>query len=150
MSEGEPAARIVVVSDTGPRPMGAEIAIGPHHLLADEPESAGGGNAGPDPFELVMAGLGACTTMTLRLYAGRKGWPLERVVVRVTHPVRAAAGAPKDIFDREILLEGDLSAEERARLLEIADRCPVSRTLAGGSMIRSRLADLAPVGEATA
>lgn len=150
MSEGEPAARTVVVSDTGPKPFGAEIAIGPHRLLADEPESVGGGNAGPDPFELVMAGLGACTTMTLRLYAGRKGWPLERVEVRVTHAVRATAGAPKDIFDREIRLEGELSAEERARLLEIADRCPVSRTLAGGSIIRSRLADLAPVGEATA
>ncbi|HEX5380262.1 MAG TPA: OsmC family protein [Phenylobacterium sp.] len=151
MSEtGQVPPRLAVVSETGDGPFGASIDIGPHHLLADEAVSAGGHNAGPDPFEFLLAGLGACTTMTLRGYATRKGWPLDWIEVRVTHAVRASDGATKNVFEREIRLEGDLSTEERARLLEIADRCPVSRTLAGGSIIQSRLADMAPVGEASA
>ena len=150
MSQAPPSPpRCALVSETGEGPFGAAITIGRHRLAADEPLSAGGRDAGPDPYEFVLAGLGACTVMTLRLYATRKGWPLSHVTVRVTHAARASAGAPRDVFAREIELEGDLSAEARARLMEIADRCPVSRTLAGGSLIQTALVYAAPVGEAS-
>jgi putative redox protein len=141
---------VAIVAEDRPRPFGERVRIGPHWLRADEPVEAGGHATGPDPYEYVLAGLGACTAMTIRLYADRKGWPLDRVEVRVRQTARASDGAPKDVFDREILLEGDLSPEERQRLLEIAARCPVSRTLAAGVVIRSALSDIAPAGEATA
>ena len=116
-------------------------------LASDEPESLGGSGTGPNPYELLLAGLGACTAMTIRMYAERKGWPLLRVAVRVRHAERMAAGAPKDVFERVIHLEGDLSQEERDRLMDIAERCPVSRTLSAGSTVTSRLADDPPPGE---
>jgi len=151
MSEANTAhQRIALVSETRPGPFTAAISVGRHRLTADEPESAGGGDAGPDPYEFLLAGLGACTAMTIRLYASHKGWPLDHVEVRVTQTARATKGAPKDVFEREISLVGELSAEERARLLEVAERCPVSRTLAGGSTIQAQLVDVAPVGEASA
>lgn len=113
--------------------------------LADEPTSVGGGGTGPDPYEWVSAGLGACTSMTLRMYAARKDWPLSRVTVKVNHskvhPEDCVDCGPKDRidqFDREILIEGDLDETQRARLLEIADRCPVHRTLESTSVITTR------------
>jgi uncharacterized OsmC-like protein len=113
------------------------IAAGRHRLVADEPVTAGGTDQGPSPYELLAAALGSCTSMTLRLYARAKGWPLSRVTVTVRHErihaVDCADCETKegrvDQLRREIALEGPLDAAQRARLLEIADRCPVHRTL---------------------
>lgn len=115
----------------------SEILAGKHHLLADEPEDVGGQNLGPTPYDLLVSGLGACTSMTLRMYADRKEWPLTDVVVHLKHEKRHAQDCedvekkePKlDHIDRYIELHGDLSDEQRARLMEIADKCPVHRTL---------------------
>ncbi|MFD1189605.1 MULTISPECIES: OsmC family protein [Phenylobacterium] len=147
MSQSVAHERIAEVGETGQGKFLNAVRIGPHRMLADEPVSVGGDGLGPDPYEFVLAGLGACTSMTIRMYAERKGWPLLRVAVRVRHAERMAAGAPKDVFERVIHLEGDLSQEERDRLMDIAERCPVSRTLSAGSTVTSRLADDPPPGE---
>jgi putative redox protein len=126
-----------------------EIVASGHALLADEPRAVGGTNAGPSPYELLAAALGACTAMTLRLYAERKAWPLESTVVRLNHHKQHAtdcagcegADAAIDVIEREIELAGPLDAAQRQRLLEIADRCPVHRTLTGGALrVTTRLA----------
>jgi putative redox protein len=121
----------VLVQETGAGRFQVEIRTASGVFLADEPASVGGGGTGPNPYELLAAGLGACTVMTLRLYAERKGWPLERAEVRVLH--RRAALADRDRFAREIALEGDLDEDQRRRLLEIANRCPVHLTLERGA-----------------
>jgi putative redox protein len=108
--------------------------------VADEPVEAGGLGSGPTPYDLLSAVLGACTAMTLRMYARRKGWPLARVRVCVGHS-RDAKATPPDAFVREIVLEGDLSADQHARLVEIAQRCPVHRTLENGSRVQTREAE---------
>ncbi|CAN5850871.1 OsmC family protein [soil metagenome] len=100
-------------------------------FLMDEPLSAGGLGTGPNPYDLLSSALGACTAMTLRLYAQRKAWPLTRVSVRVLH-VRATLEA-RDRFAREIVLEGDLGHDQKQKLLEIANRCPVHLTLERGA-----------------
>jgi putative redox protein len=123
------------------------ITAGPHHLLADEPEDHGGGDVGPNPYELLLASLGACTGMTLRMYADRKQWPLERVRVRLSHEKIHAEDCRDcetkegkvDRIKRLLVLEGDLSDQQRQRLVEIADRCPVSRTLTSETLIDTRL-----------
>lgn len=122
-----------------------DVQAGPHHVLADEPEKFGGTNKGLTPYGLVSAGLGACTSMTIRMYARRKGWPLAGVSVDITHAKEHAAdaadpGAKVDHFDRTIRLEGDLSKEQRDKLLEIADKCPVHRTLERSSTVTTHLA----------
>ncbi|MEJ8560892.1 bifunctional alpha/beta hydrolase/OsmC family protein [Yoonia sp. GPGPB17] len=122
-----------------------DIQSGPHHMLADEPAKFGGTNKGLTPYGLVSAGLGACTSMTIRMYARRKGWPLTGVNVDITHAKEHAAdaadpGAKVDHFDRAIRLEGNLDDEQRARLLEIADKCPVHRTLERASTVSTHLA----------
>ncbi len=122
-----------------------DVQSGPHHVLADEPAKYGGTNKGLTPYGLVSAGLGACTSMTIRMYARRKGWPLEGVSVDITHAKEHAAdaadpGAKVDHFERLIRLTGELSDEQRARLLEIADKCPVHRTLERSSTIGTKLA----------
>lgn len=127
----------VIVRETGKAgPYQNEVFINGRRYLADEPEDAGGADTGPDPYEWLTAGLGACTSMTLRMYAARKEWPLERVTVRLDHDKRhtddCKACGPKDridVFSREIEVEGPLDEEQVARLGEIADRCPVHRTL---------------------
>jgi putative redox protein len=114
-----------------------EVMVRQHHLIADEPERIGGNDFGAGPYELVSAGLGACTAMTVQMYARRKKWPLEDIEVHLDHSKdyaadMAAAGEKPtkiDRFDRTIILTGVLTDEQKARLLEIADRCPVHRTL---------------------
>ena len=140
--------RDVVVTETRRSKFEQSIAIGPHHLAADEPVAAGGRDSGPNPYELLLAGLGACTAMTLRLYAEHKQLPLERVSVRLRHDKIHAEDCEScetkvgriDRIDRTIALEGDLNATERSRLLEIADKCPVHRTLTSEVEIRTRAA----------
>ena len=120
---------------------------GDHALIADEPESVGGNDAGPGPYEYLLMGLGACTSMTLRMYAKHKQLPLRRVRVRLSHRRIHAQDCSDcetkegkvDEITREISLEGDLTDEQRQRLLEIANRCPVHRTLVSEIIVRSQL-----------
>jgi putative redox protein len=136
--------RYVTVSESGNGPYGQFITSGHHVLGADEPMSLGGQDTGPDPYELVLAGLGGCTAMTIRMYAKRKNIALTRIEVRLRHVQRAGRDI-RDSFERQIALTGDLSLEERQRLLEIAERCPVSQTLQRSSEIRTVLVDDAPL-----
>ncbi|WP_282181006.1 bifunctional alpha/beta hydrolase/OsmC family protein [Aliiroseovarius marinus] len=139
---------IVRVSEADPRGFLQDIQSGPkHHAVADEPLAYGGTNKGMSPYGFLSAGLGACTSMTIRMYARRKGWPLDHVRVEIchdkVHAQDAETGAKNriDTFRREIHLTGDLDADQRQRLLEIADRCPVHRTLENSSHIETVLAD---------
>ncbi len=140
--------RAVVVAETGAAKFQQSVTIGPHHLLADEPMPAGGLDSGPSPYEWLLAGLGACTAMTLRLYADHKALPLDHVSVRLMHSKIHATDCAEcetkegmlDRIDRAITLEGALDEAQRARLLEIADRCPVHRTLTSEIDIKTVLA----------
>ena len=124
-----------------------EILAGPHRLIADEPVALGGTDRGPTPYDLLLAALGACTSMTVGLYARRKQWPLERIRIRLRHSKIHAADCLEcetkegklDLIEREIELGGPLSEEQRLKLLEIADKCPVARTLTSEIKIKSRL-----------
>jgi uncharacterized OsmC-like protein/alpha-beta hydrolase superfamily lysophospholipase len=135
------------VTEADPKGFLQDVMAGPlHHVLADEPESYGGTDRGLTPYQFLAAGLGACTSMTIRMYARRKGWPLDHVSVDVRHDRVHAQDAgngdkPLDRFQRLIRLEGDLDAEQRARLLEIADKCPVHRTLEHGASVETALAE---------
>ena len=146
VAEGEPD--LVTVEETGQGRLQQRITMGRHGLIADEPESVGGMDSGPGPYDLLLAALGACTSMTLRLYAARKGWPLERVTVRLRHgkihasdcaDCETRGDARIDTIERRLTLKGPLDAEQRARLLEIADRCPVHRTLESEVKVRTSL-----------
>jgi len=132
-----PDSETVLVAETGIGKYQVEARMGDAALLIDEPLEAGGLGSGPNPYDLISAAVGACTTMTLRLYANRKGWPLARVRTAVRHS-RANLQA-KDRFELAITLEGDLDQAQRARLMEIAERCPVHQTLARGSEVQARL-----------
>lgn len=127
----------VQVSESGNGKLGQFVTVGRHVMGADEPSAMGGNDTGPTPFEFVMAGLGACTTMTLRLYAERKGWPLDHVsvVVSLRRVASADGKSLSDRYDRAITLTGPLDAEQRAALISVADRCPVSRQLSAGVAI---------------
>jgi uncharacterized OsmC-like protein/alpha-beta hydrolase superfamily lysophospholipase len=139
------APRKVIVTETGGGKFQQTIAVGPHRLTADEPVAAGGLDSGPGPYDLLLAGLGACTSMTLRIYAEHKKLPLERVSVTLSHSKIHAQDCEEcetregkiDRIERAITLTGELSDEERARLLEIADKCPVHRTLHSEINIRT-------------
>ena len=134
--------RSVTVVESGNGPYGQYVTAGRHVLGSDEPESLGGKDTGPDPYELVLAGLGACTAMTIRMYAERRKMPLERVEVRLRHVQRASSGQGiKDRFERVIRLTGALTAEQRQSLLDIAEKCPVSKTLRQASEITSVMAE---------
>ncbi len=138
----------VVVAETTQGKFLNHVVAGPHRFLADEPVAVGGFDAGPSPYDLVAAALGTCTSMTVRMYADRKQWPLDRVTLEVWHEkvhaadaALAADGTPRiDRFTRVLQLDGDLDDEQRQRLLEIAGRCPVHRTLERSSSIETRLA----------
>jgi uncharacterized OsmC-like protein len=135
LDAGAPGGVLVAESDA--RPYGQQITIGEHELFADEPAAIGGADTGPTPYDLVLAGLGACTSMTVRMYADRKGWPLRKVSVLLRHQrihaedcaVCETETGHLDHIEREVRLDGDLTDEQRARLLDIADRCPVHRSL---------------------
>jgi putative redox protein len=128
----------------------AEVFTGTHRVVADEPVDKGGGDEGPDPYGLLLGALGTCTAMTLRLYADRKGWDLRSVTVDLTHDrmhrddcedcAEEETRSHIDRIGRVLTLEGDLDEEQRARLLQIAGRCPVARTLGNAPEISSRLA----------
>lgn len=134
----------VEVSENGEGPLGQRITVGRHVLGADEPAPAGL-DSGPNPYDLLLAALGACTSMTLRLYAERKGWPLDHVTVQLRHSRIHAADCADcetstgmlDHIDRVIRLDGNLDDEQRRRLLQIAERCPVHRTLRSEVEIRT-------------
>ena len=140
-----PASDAIQVRETGAGPFQVEIRAGGARFLADEPPAFGGMGSGPDPYDLLAAALGACTTMTLRLYARRKAWPLEAVSVRVSH-VRGNLDA-RDTFTREVTVTGALDDAQRSRLAEIADRCPVHQTLDRGADVVTRFVAPAASGE---
>lgn len=129
----------VVATETLAGKFQLNVRSGEHHLIADEPTSVGGLGSGLSPFELVSAGLAACTVMTMRLYANRKGFPLERASTAVRHE-KVPDMMPADRFTRTIVLDGPLSEEQRVKILAIADRCPVDLTLIRGSDVQTELA----------
>ncbi len=143
-SKTEPRVAVVHGSAKG---FAQDITIGPHRPRADEPVAAGGSDTGPGPYDLLIAALGACTSMTISLYARRKQWPLEAVTVTLRHSKIHAADCEDceqkdgmlDRLERDVELHGALSAEQRSRLLEIANRCPVHKTLTSEIDIRTRL-----------
>jgi putative redox protein len=136
-----------IVVRGGATGLSQEITVGAHRLLADEPRSLGGADAGPNPYDLLVGALGACTSMTVSLYARRKGWPLESVTVRWRHSkvhsvdcAECDTSVPMlDRIERDVEFHGDLSVEQRARLLEISSKCPVHRTLTSEIDNRTRL-----------
>jgi putative redox protein len=138
----------VVVASTGTGPFDQVLLDGRHSLRADEPAAVGGADAGPGPYELLLMSLGSWTSMTMHMYAARKKWPLEQVVVRLRHQRRHAEdcancekpSALLDHIDKSIELIGSLDDAQKVRLLEIADQCPVHRTLTSKIVIRTAAA----------
>lgn len=141
--------RKVVVQETRKSKFNQIITVGPHHLVADEPIAAGGEDAGPGPYDFLLAGLGACTSMTMRLYADRKSLPLDRVTVTLKHSKIYAKDCAEcetrdgmlDQIERDIAIDGALDAEQRKKLMEIADKCPVHRTLTSEIRIVTKAVD---------
>jgi len=132
----------VMVVESGNGSYAQFVTAGHHVMAADEPERFGGHDTGPSPYEYLLAALGSCTAMTLRMYADRHGWALYQVIVKLRHEAARAAdnSGAVDRFLRSIELSGNLNSEQRAKLLEIAERCPVSRTLQRPSQIVTELA----------
>jgi len=153
MNENAPDVRVdpprTVVVEGSAAAFRQSVRVGRHEIVGDEPLAAGGSDAGPTPYDLLLAALGTCTSMTVGLYARRKRWPLESVRVRLRHGRAHAAdcadcekpGAMVERIDVEIELAGALEPAQRARLLEIAGRCPVYRTLTSRIEIHETLAE---------
>lgn len=139
MSEHE---RTVTVRETGVGTYTQEVKTGAHTLTTDEPVDVGGLDQGPNPYDMLLGALGSCTSMTIRMYANQKKWPLDRVTVKLTHHKEAGAdGIKRDVITRDITLEGKLDEAQRQRLLEIANKCPIHRTLENKPEIISKLAE---------
>ena len=144
LTGGPEAADVIVRGEAGG--FAQQVVAGTHHLTADEPVAVGGTGAGPGPYELLLAALGSCTSMTVAMYARRKGWPLERVTVWLKHSRIYASDCADcetkegmlDRIDRYIGFTGSLTDMQRQRLLEIADKCPVHRTLKSEINIQTR------------
>jgi putative redox protein len=144
--------RTVIVGETGFGKFQQVASVSGHRLYADEPVEVGGLGSGATPYDLVLAGLGACTSMTLRLYAESKGWPLKRTEVRLQHDRvhkddcadSDSRDARMDRISRTVVLEGPLTEDQRGRLLEIANKCPVHRTLTEGARVETVLAPAPP------
>ena len=140
MSDNNHASHLSV-SENGAGRYQQNVLSGRHVLIADEPVHAGGDDAGLAPYDFLLAALGACTSMTLRMYAEHKELPLKRVHVDLRHEkIRTADQPPVDHIERMITLEGDLTPEQRQRMLEIANKCPVYRTLTSNIQIESTIA----------
>jgi putative redox protein len=147
-SDERPPEGMVIVEEAGPGPFIETIRAGRHVLTADEPLAVGGADTGPGPYEYLLAALGSCTAMTLRMYARQKTWPLDKVTVRLSHSKIYAVDCAEcetkegkiDRIERVIELAGDLDMAQRQRLLEIADKCPVHRTLVSEISIVTRSA----------
>ncbi|MGD1848485.1 MAG: alpha/beta fold hydrolase [Salibacteraceae bacterium] len=139
--------RPVVVRNDADEGYSSQVKAGKHRFVSDEPTSVGGNDFGPTPYDLLTASLGACTAMTLRMYANRKKWDLQSVTVHLEHGKQhredcdrpEQSGSKIDHFDRVIEIEGDLDAKQKSRLLEIADKCPVHRTLHNEVKVTTRL-----------
>jgi putative redox protein len=137
----------VQVAETGEGKFAQLVIAGKHRFRADEPPSIGGTDTGPSPYEFLLAGLGACTSLTVRMYAAQKKWPLERVSVSLQHAKVHATDCAEcetregkiDRIEREIHLDGPLDDTQRAKLLEIASKCPVHRTLHSEVLVESKL-----------
>jgi putative redox protein len=134
----ETLALDAVARDTGGGRFQVAVQIGATALIADEPVSVGGLGSGPTPYQLLASALAACTTMTLRTYALQKGWPVASIRTLAGHQ-RQRGLVPEDLFTRRIEIEGPIDDAQRARLLQIADRCPVHRTLVGGARVETEL-----------
>lgn len=147
MSGIEPTPPGVVILEDGSGPFIEIVRTGLHRLVADEPVASGGNDAGPDPYSYLLTALGACTAMTLRMYARQKKWPLEKVRVQLKHDKIYAKDCAEcetkdgkvDRIERFIDLVGPLDDGQRQRLLQIADHCPVHRTLTGKIVVATRL-----------
>ena len=130
------------IEESGESAFAVFMEVSGHHLVGDEPVSAGGANLGPSPYDLLLAALGECTAMTVRWYAKRMNWPLDKVEVRMGHTKREVVGAGSkiDVFTKDILLHGpDLTQEQRDKLLDVAGKCPVQRSLLATPVIRTTL-----------
>lgn len=130
-----------MVSETGESPFAVRIEMGAHEVVGDEPVSAGGGGLGPNPFDLMTAALAECTAMTVRWFARKQDWPLDQVEVVVDHAKKVLAGAsePVDVFDKTVFLYGPrLDEDQRARLLDIATKCPIQRVLEGSPVANTK------------
>jgi putative redox protein len=122
------------IEETGQSTFAVLINVSGHKFVGDEPEDAGGHNLGPAPYDTLLAALGECTAMTVRWYAQRQKWPLEKVEVNLTHH----KDNKQDVFSKKIILHGDqLSDDQRKTLIEIAAKCPVQRTLEGTPIIKT-------------
>lgn len=131
----------VSVAENGKGRYQQEVVAGRHRLLADEPAAMGGEDAGPAPFDYLLGALGACTSMTLRMYAERKGLALTGVSVTLSHEKVEIDGVMRDRINRSITLAGELSEEQRQRLLEIANKCPVHRALSQSMVLACELTE---------
>ena len=136
----ETQQRVVRVSESGNGPYSQIVTAGSHTLSADEPQAVGGSDVGPSPYEYLLAGLGACTAMTLRSYVTRHNWGVDPISVELEHEKIVVTGGVVDRFRRVIHLEGNISEEQRLKLFEIAETCAVSQTLRRVSTVETKLA----------
>ncbi len=130
---------LVTVSERAGGKFTQDVKTGRHCLYADEPENLGGADLGPSPYEYVLAGLGACTSITLRMYAERKKWPVTHISVDVSYKMTGFGKDMRSVFIRKIKIEGELDDGQKSRMLQIADKCPVHKMLETTTEIRTEL-----------